>query len=154
LTTIDVQDLRKEFVEELIFPAIQCNAVYEVLISTRQLLITGCLSSGNIPRPPSHRPSSNPNRRKGRLQSRLPRLHRQGQRPSPFRTSLLRSETRHRSRCPLASPRILQPFPRPSSPSCLRRRTRHPCRPDHFQAMVHGREYGPLQLRSGDPGGS
>ena len=36
LTTIDVQDLRKEFVEELIFPAIQCNAVYEVLNSTRQ----------------------------------------------------------------------------------------------------------------------
>lgn len=36
LTTIDVQDLRKEFVEELIFPAIQCNAVYEVLISTIQ----------------------------------------------------------------------------------------------------------------------
>jgi argininosuccinate synthase len=25
-----VEDLRKEFVEELIFPAIQCNAIYEV----------------------------------------------------------------------------------------------------------------------------
>ena len=28
--TFDNQDLRKEFVEELIYPAIQCNAVYEV----------------------------------------------------------------------------------------------------------------------------
>jgi argininosuccinate synthase len=26
-----IEDLRKEFVEELIFPAIQCNAIYEVL---------------------------------------------------------------------------------------------------------------------------
>jgi argininosuccinate synthase len=26
-----VEDLSKEFVEELIYPAIQCNAIYEVL---------------------------------------------------------------------------------------------------------------------------
>ena len=146
----DNQDLRKEFVEELIYPAIQCNAVYEVIFPSMKIqLLTstiGRLSPRNLPRPPRNCPSSNPNRRKRRLQSRLPRLYRQRKRPSPFRISLLRSQTRHRSRRSMASTRILYPFPWSSGPSCLCCRTGHSGRTDYCQAVVHGREYGPLQL--------
>lgn len=74
-----VEDLRKEFVEELIYPAIQCNAIYEVHPFKSHILTLGCLSPRNFTRPSRHCSPTNPNCGEGGLQGRLSRLHRQRQ---------------------------------------------------------------------------
>lgn len=46
--SIDNKDLRKEFVEELIFPAIQCNAIYEVVLIRASIDLRVCISSAHL----------------------------------------------------------------------------------------------------------
>ncbi|CAG8515767.1 13384_t:CDS:2 [Racocetra fulgida] len=49
-TKVYIEDLRREFVEELIFPAIQANAIYEIEIAIREnckFISHGCTGKGN-----------------------------------------------------------------------------------------------------------
>ena len=94
----------------------------------------------HLSRPP--RDSTSPNRSspKRRLHSRLPRLHRQRQRPSPLRTLLLRPTAQHQSHSPLAGSHLLQPLQRPRRSTRLRSPKRHP-RHEHQEATLeYGRE--------------
>ncbi len=68
-----VLDLKKDFVENYIFPHPEVR---------RQ--VRG-LPAGHRLRPPLHRKGSGRYRHQGRRGRHLPRLHRQGQRPGPFR---------------------------------------------------------------------
>jgi hypothetical protein len=87
-----VEDVRREFIEELCFPAIQCNAIYEnvYLLGKSQSLIARNRHFGqftkraeanrdnrNISSPPCHCPCPNHSRPARRLCCCFPRLHRQ-----------------------------------------------------------------------------
>lgn len=149
-----IEDVRKEFVEELCFPAIACNAIYEVRQSvalniecgTWKLTCTEHLPPRYLPRPPCHCPCPDPRRPEGGLLRRLPRLHWQGQRPGPLRAGFLRSPAQHQGHRSLERPRLLQPLQGPQRPPRLRRREGHPRFQHQEQAVEHGREPGTLQL--------
>jgi argininosuccinate synthase len=68
-----VSDLKKEFVEDYIFPAFRANAIYEGLLSARNL----ARQAADCPRTGAYRPG-----RGGRCGQ--PWGHRQGQRSGPF----------------------------------------------------------------------
>jgi hypothetical protein len=79
-----IEDLQDEFVKELCFPAIQCNAIYEN-VSMRSLKLTNSadkspgLPPRHLPSPPSHRPRPNCRCPERELPIHLPRLHWKGQ---------------------------------------------------------------------------
>lgn len=146
---IYVVDLREEFVKDLCFPAIQCNAVYEgtYLLGKCQSSCSSpagaiylTLFSRNIPRPPRHRPCPNSSRPKRIVLCRLPWLHRKRQRSSPLRTCLLRSPTLHQSHRPLAPPGILQTLCWPQRPPRLCRPDENPRHKHKIEALEYGRE--------------
>jgi len=135
-----IEDIRREFVEELCFPAIQSNAIYENVYLLGELdqqcstSISRILSSEfwntareietdtqnrHISRPPSY--CSRPNQRcpEGEVPVRISRLHRQRKRPSPLWTCFLRSPTIHQGHCPMAYARVLWPICRPQRSSRL-----------------------------------
>ena len=155
-----IEDCRKEFVEELCFPAIACNAIYEVgrINCSRTSIdqtntMTEHLPPRYLPRPPRHRPCPDCCRPKGGLLRRLSRLHWQGQRPGPLRAGLLRSPTLHQGHRSMEGPRLLQSLQGPQRPPRLRRREGHPRLQYQEQAVEHGREHGTLQLRGRHPRG-
>ena len=81
---IFIEDLREEFVRDYVFPMFRANAQYEGLLPARHVdCPTADLQEADRDRPP------------GRRRRRLPRRHRQGERPGPLRAGLLRAGARH-----------------------------------------------------------
>lgn len=78
-----VEDLRKEFIEELCYPAVQCNAIYENVYllgeSLRVIYDKQPLTLRRyFPRSPSHCPLPDCCRTEGGLYRCVSRLHRKG----------------------------------------------------------------------------
>ena len=131
-----VEDLRREFVEELCFPAIQCNAVYEgvYLLGSSSLSPTSstCSTDGlfSVPRNLScttrHCPFANRCGSEGKMRGGFAWMHRQRKRPSPLRTRFLCPAAFDQGHRSVAAPGILYSIRWPQRPSRLCRSTKHP----------------------------
>ena len=86
-----IDDLKEEFVRDFVFPMFRANAIYE----GHYLLGT------SIARPLIAKRADG-DRQKGGGRCRLPRRHRQGQRPGPLRAGLLPLRPGHQGHRPLA----------------------------------------------------
>jgi hypothetical protein len=150
-----VEDLRREFIEELCFPAVQCNAIYEnvyllgkLQYISRSLLAALTDSNRNIPCPPRHCPLPNQSRTKGRMCCCLSRLHWQRE-TIKFVLSLhsTPSSPPSRSLPHGACPNSTSDSQAATISSTTPPKAGIPSQQHKEQAMEHGRELGTLQLR-------
>lgn len=122
-----VEDIRREFVEALCFPAIQANAIYENVyllgecwnMSRSNWTFILILVHRHLTCSSRHRSSTNQSCTEGRMHCCLARLYRQGKRPGPIWTRFLRSAAFYQGHCSMAFARILQPLRRTEWPSRL-----------------------------------
>ena len=128
---------------DFVFPMFRANTVYE-----GQYLLGTSIARPLIAKTPDR------DRPQGRRRRRLPRRHRQGQRPGPLRARLLRAGARHPRHRPLARVGLQEP----RGPAGLRREAPDP---DHQGQARRGavqrrRQPSALLLRgqgAGGPGG-
>lgn len=102
-----IEDLQDEFVKELCFPAIQCNAIYENVssgLASLKNLADGRLGlpPWYLPRSPSHCPRPNRRGPERELPIHLPWLHWKRQRSGSLRACLLRLAAQYQGHCALA----------------------------------------------------
>ena len=137
---IYIEDLREEFAADFVFPHVP-----------GQRRLRGGIPAGHLHRPAPHRQAPGGDRRRNPGRRRLPRRHRQGQRPSPLRAGCLRPQPRHLGGGPLAH---LGPgLPREAGGLCRRARHPHRSRAGGRLAVLHGRQPAPHLLRGRSAGG-
>ena len=98
---IFIEDLREEFVRDYVFPMMRSNALYEGLY----------LLGTSIARPLIAKRQIEIAAQVGKCRRGQPRRDRQGQRPGPLRTGLLRAQSRHQGHRAVARMGSDQPYP-------------------------------------------
>ena len=138
---IFIEDVREEFVRDFVFPMFRANAVYE-----------GVYLLGTSIARPADRQAADRDRAADRRRRRLPRRHRQGQRPGPLRARLLRARARHQDHRAVARMGLQE-----SRPTC----SNSPRAPDPDRqgqagrgALLGRRQPAALLLRGQGAGGS
>ncbi len=137
---IFIDDLREEFVRDFVFPMFRANAIYE-----------GEYLLGTSIARPLDRQAPDRHRAPGRRRRRVPRRHRQGQRPGALRTRLLRARTQHPHHRAVA--RVGPAVAREAAG--VRGEARHPCRDEtqgRRQPLFDGRQPAAHLLRGAGAG--
>ena len=138
---IFIEDLREEFVRDYVFPMFRANAA-----------LRGRLPARHLDRAAADRQEADRDRPADRRRRRLPRRHRQGQRPGALRAHLLRAGAVHQDHRALARVGLQEP----RAADRIRREAPDPGRQGQARrgALLGRRQPSALLLRRQGAGGS